>query len=208
MNTLASLLNIGVESREQKAKRFYTALGEFVCTFARAEVAMYILLHHLLKLTDWKARALIGGQNMGMLVSLTKRIAPKCLGPKKLKELNLLLTQLEIINQFRHDLIHRGADISEKDIRSSNFWSAKTNDAIEEMVLEIDHVTGADFDLGCIMVRIYLLAFRKKVGKMTTTDRKMFFAPWRYKPLARQNMTKRLLGEALTRPRQPQSSPQ
>lgn len=208
MPTVAEMLgNLSKETKEQKEQRFYAALGEFICTFANTETAMYVFLHHVLKVASWKMRAMIGGENMGTLISLAKRISPKCgFGNKKLKELQTLFSHLEHISKFRHDLVHRGAEISEAEIRSDNFFSAKEAELAEEMVFDIDHVTSATIDLLAIKSRLYRVVFRKKLGKLARLERKRLYAPWRYKPLARQRMWNRLLADALRRERPPAPS--
>ena len=196
------------ETKEEKTRRYYTVLGRFICVFSSAENSMYMLLFHLLKVTRWKARALIGGQNMGGLCTTAKRIAPRCLGQTKLKALNILLIQLDVLNLFRNYLVHRSVDISENEIRSGNYMSARSSESIEEMVVEIGHVESAITDLHCIMYRIHHLITPRKMGKLAKDQKKLIFAPWRYKPLAQENMERRFLLETLRRQHQPQSSGQ
>lgn len=194
-------------SKEQLERDFYYEFGKFICTFASTEFFVHRIFRRVSGLDDARSRAIVGGDAIAKMMSTTKRLASlnkAKFSAKKRKELEILFNQLSAISNFRHSLVHSGVDVEEGVIRSINFTTAKTRETIQELSFGIEDVRNANHDLAVIVMRLSQLLESRHLAR---AERKYLHAPWRYKPVSRDNLWKRMLVAALRQSPPPQSSP-
>lgn len=153
-------------------------LGRFVCNYASCEVYIHLLANHYLKLKEHHARAVIGGMQISHVVNLITRLMPTTDQSDSDKEVAIVLKQFQEIADFRHGLIHRGAEVVDGGFKSTNLWTARSLESVEELTFPIQHLKDAIEDIGNINLRL-IKVFRPDL--FTDAGSAAMFQPWQYK---------------------------
>jgi hypothetical protein len=166
-----------IVSRYQK---YYQEFGEFMHRFANVEALTHELFRQTTTLPDEYARVISAGKRLGEIISLTKNLA-KARKLSTQKEMDILFSHLNGISVLRDALVHRGAELVEDKIVSSNARTARIETAPDVLIFNLEDMRRACVDLVQIYVRMILLVNPKLGDGLTDEARRDVHAPWLYK---------------------------
>ena len=127
---------------------YYEAFGRFIQYYALAETQVHLLFWHISGLHLNAARSISSGMRLSDLMTITKSvIASRDLGEELASKVENAFTHLSEIGSLRDKLVHRGAEITENVIISSNAKTAATKENIEVMRLNIGDIRLSDVRL-------------------------------------------------------------
>jgi hypothetical protein len=93
---------------------YYQALGRFVHTFAKVELAVFFVLRHYARIPMDAARALLSGIRADQTQGMLRRLQEVGLIDRaKWEDVDRVLKQFSEINKFRNDLLHDTTILSE-----------------------------------------------------------------------------------------------
>ena len=162
---------------------YHEALGQFVDNFAATESIIQLCFHHFAKLDPIRANIIKNEMSTGSLLTVTKAL---------LKEENALvyaevacvLDQYSIISEFRHKVIHRGADpryVMEGKLVATNASTARSAEAYEQTEFSVEMLTAATLDLWFVGLRLLNAADPEGCPLRRYQLGHDALAPWRYR---------------------------
>jgi hypothetical protein len=185
---------------------YFYVLGQFVYQYAKTEAAFHLVLRWFTGLPDRQHRALIGAPRIADLTGAIRRLA--VLSGRDEEDIKLwdeIYSRLNTISQLRDRLVHRGADVTDEGLLSTNSLTAKTDADIEFLRLQISDIDAATTDLASIAARV--LVWGAPPGayfpKPMLDEAR---APWRYKPVQPETPNRPPQTKRRSRERPPPSS--
>jgi len=172
---------------QTRTDEYYLSLGKFVHYYARVESVTHLAFPFLTGTPLEKAQIIKSGHQLGHVISLTKSLMPLSKTSKKVQQKLLrTFTQMELISQFRHNVLHRGAKLQPNGkLKSTNAATMKTFDNYEAYEFDLSVLDNATADLKKILTQLVALGLREPKNEPLNpilADRALW-PPWLYKPL-------------------------
>ncbi len=162
---------------------YYEAFGRFIQYYALAETQVHLLFWHISGLHLNAARSISSGMRLSDLMTITKSvIASRDLGEELASKVENAFTHLSEIGSLRDKLVHRGAEITENVIISSNAKTAATKENIEVMRLNIGDIRLAMSDCMAIVMRLMMICDPAAEALKIELGQRLLRLPWLYKP--------------------------
>jgi len=164
-------------------RAYYCALGRFVDTFARVELAAHLTLRHYAKMSRGAGRALLSGVRVDETRNrLLRLFEAGLMGEADWEDAAPIFQQLGTINGRRNDILHHGAiDVAQGFGVVTNAEMALTFDRVTEFSISPEILDDMTADLRKIMLRLYT----RHMGRPAQAEQQpeldaISRAPWRY----------------------------
>jgi hypothetical protein len=157
-------------------EQYYAELGKFVHYYSQMEAWIHEMFWHCTGLEPEVGRTISARMSVSELMSVARRATSKReeLDDQFKRDLERVFKHVETISNLRHKLIHRGAQISEKEILSTNRRTAASEENIEILRLNLKDIARARSD--CIWAAAILAGLIR--GDLSDDSRKK---EWIYK---------------------------
>lgn len=165
------------------SKQYFTALGEFVHRYSNAEALVHMGFHIVAGIPQGVANIMKKEASAGNLVSMLKAMIPNSdLTPAVRQDLLSCLQQLEVISEFRHRAIHRGATATEGGkFVADNVATMRSIEGLEQIEFSIEDIEVASDDLLRMGLRLMDAFFPATKVKNSAAFEAALHAPWRHK---------------------------
>jgi hypothetical protein len=171
------------EEGRERLRKYYSALGAFVDSFSKVEMAMQWTLQWQTRMEEFTARAVFSGVRTDATVGHLGRLAEiKKIEPAEWLQLQPVLRQLGIINKVRNLILHYGTDnIAEGRGLVSNAKRALTIERVTPYPISPQILKDMTEDLS----KIYLHLAVRHMGRQPLRGKhpyleKVLAASWRY----------------------------
>lgn len=169
----------------ESEQEYFTALGQFIQSFAFAESAVQVALWKIGDIEDKVAKAIFSGTRTRTAVDFIRRVSES----KNLvipPEINAAFVQLNTINTTRDRIVHFGATEKDDGTRVvSNWLKAHTEKSLKEFPISPNDLYEMAHDIAVIVARLvsHYLGRDPDVSD-TEWEESMEVAntPFRYKP--------------------------
>lgn len=185
MNHLKAMFGTPKPKTNEEIKDEYcAALGRFISAYAVTEGMVHMCFRKVSGIPANVARILSSDWRLSNLGGPIRQLAAaNKMSEEVQKEIDCLLTHLNEIAQFRHRLIHRGADLEGEFFVSSNWVSMKSIEDFEQVKFTVGDLRDATIDLRSMTIRFYWVSHPEEANPsdMTAVERALILAPWRCK---------------------------
>lgn len=173
----------------------FEALGRFIVAYANAETAVHLLARRLSGLSDTKARAVFGGMRLTDVIDRLRAIArADKLDRTVLDEMEACLSQLNVIADKRHNMVHRNVTVSDHgQIQVTNLTTAKSLRNFQFEAFSLVDIERLRADCLAIHIRLLLIENDSPEDELPMSEdvRTEVYAPWRYIPVEPAPQNKR-----------------
>ena len=177
----------GKHTDEEIQAQYFEAFGRFLTAYAKVEGMVRAFLHHISNIKPLILQALTGGTRLSDIIPPIKKISElNSLNENGKKELDTVFNHLNLITVLRDKLVHRGAEVKDGQLLSTNFLSLKAIENYEEIRFDVKDLNNATSDLGAILLRLYALMNPNDPTVSELTELGVF-GPWKYKSLKPKN---------------------
>jgi hypothetical protein len=168
----------------------YEAFGRFIAAYSYAEASVHRLVRHYSGTDDQKARILIGGLRLGEIIDRlrslliinqlrdNRSILSFMMPDKDAIAIDESLTQLAIISDKRHKLVHRSLSYGEEGFKVTDIFTAKRLANFENHLITLADLKAMRMD--CTVISIALSEY---LGDLEPAWDAAHPRPaWRYRP--------------------------
>jgi hypothetical protein len=174
---------------KKRQQEYYTALGDFVAMFSRAEVAVQLVLRYYAGLPANRAHILFSGTRADAGIDLIKNLAAEREASKEdLDELTYVFAQLRAINTTRNAILHYGA----QSVAEGEAYVRKAIEGVDETKMKVTvfpisagTLKQMSADLQKIIVHLFIGHMGRPSLKSASAKSwiaRVFAAAWLYKP--------------------------
>lgn len=174
---------------QKREQEYYTALGDFVAMFSRAEIAVQLALRYYAGLQANRAHILFSGTRADTGIDLIKNLAAEGGASKQvLDELTYVFAQLRAINTTRNAILHYGA----QSVAEGEAFVRKAVEGVDETKVKVTVFPISTTTLKQMSADLQKIILHLHVGHMGRPSPKsafakdrisrVFAAAWLYKP--------------------------
>jgi len=177
----------------------YAAFGRFIAAFALAEGGVHIAARQFSGLTDDNARVIFGGMRLTNLAEKLRKLTAET---DNFKEVDELLTQLDVISQERDKLVHRLIEYDPKDgFKVTDRLTVKSLASAELQTFTPNELKAMELDCKAIFSRFVILSNQLEERRLAGYDLTLLelYVPWRYKHTQQLRKTKQRRANARSR---------
>jgi hypothetical protein len=161
---------------------YFIALGKFIHAFSEAERGVHFTFHSFARIDPSIANIIKRESASGVIASLIRALIVRTnFSDEDVADVHDCLDQFNVVSEFRHSTIHRGAKREEDgSYISTNHATLKSLEHLEVSFFTIKDLDNARMDLGCITLRLFDCADETRPPRKAH-ESAYLHAPWRYK---------------------------
>lgn len=186
--------------------KYFMELGIFVHTYSKVEAFVHLMFPRIAKVQPSVANAIKRSMKVSELISIIKPLLVlNDYSSEVILESEKLFSHFAHISEFRHKIIHRGADLLEDgSLFSHNSPTMGLAERFETMKFSVEDIEHASEDLRRMQLRILLLGSGCSRELILQNDQNAF-APWLYTHVQPMTPNQRLPAKtpARQRPQKP-----
>jgi hypothetical protein len=159
----------------------YAALGRFIRAYALAEAAVHVVARHFSRLSEKRSRIIFAGMR---LKELAERVRALTQDQAQVNAtVDSCLTQLRIIGDERHRLVHRQVDYEfKKGLSVTNRLTAKRLRETERSMLNLNQLEAMKQDCLAIFLQLSVTTGQIDLAPVREMSLLSAYASWRHKP--------------------------